>query len=266
MDTQLGEIGPILASESGLTDIVVNLVFNAIDALPEGGQIDITTEASGNAVVLTVSDNGVGMDQTTQAKVFEPFFTTKADVGTGLGLSTVFGSVVKWGGTVDLKSTLGQGSTFTIRFPIAETQDWVAEVATQRDISARTRVISIEDEAIVREVIAHMVSVNHEITTYGSASVAVEAFTPGAYDVALIDLGMPGIPGDQLATELNTIDPYLVTVLVSGWSLEPDDERLEAFDLQILKPIESVDLLNRVLEEALQIRQKRRSSSRDRSP
>lgn len=95
--TEIGDLPPIQATESGLHDIFTNLLFNGIDALPEGGTVRVETKLLADTVELTVSDNGVGMDAATRQRVFEPFFTTKAAVGTGLGLSIVNSTVILWG-------------------------------------------------------------------------------------------------------------------------------------------------------------------------
>ena len=112
--TDLEAVPPILGTESGLHDILLNLLLNAVDAMPEGGTIEIGTEAVEEGVRLTVRDTGVGMDEETRMQVFEPFFTTKMDVGTGLGLSTVYGTVTRWGGSIEVESSPGRGATFSI--------------------------------------------------------------------------------------------------------------------------------------------------------
>ncbi len=103
---------------SELRDIVANLLFNAVDALPRGGTIHIQTQAVEEGVQLTVRDTGIGMNEETRSRVFEPFFTTKADVGSGLGLSTVYGIVRRWGGTITVESQLGKGTLFTLQLPV----------------------------------------------------------------------------------------------------------------------------------------------------
>jgi PAS domain S-box-containing protein len=117
--TELQEdIPPIQGTESGLHDILMELLNNAVDALPQGGNIAISTRAIGDQVCLQVSDDGVGMDEATRKRVFEPFFTTKVDVGTGLGLFNVYATVTRWGGHIDVTSEPGKGATFTVYFNV----------------------------------------------------------------------------------------------------------------------------------------------------
>jgi len=120
MVTHWGGVAPIQGTEVGLHDILTNLIFNAVDAMPEGGKIDIRTQMVEEKVQIIFSDTGAGMDEETRRRVFEPFFTTKMDVGTGLGLSTVHNTVIGWGGTIEVDSAPGEGATFTLCFPGAQ--------------------------------------------------------------------------------------------------------------------------------------------------
>ena len=117
----------IKGTSTGLHDILLNLLFNAVDAMPAGGRIDIQTRVADSYVELTVADTGVGMDEKTQQRVFEPFFTTKMDVGTGLGLATARSTMGRWGGKIELESELGKGTVFTLYLPIW--RDEVGDVA-----------------------------------------------------------------------------------------------------------------------------------------
>ena len=119
--TELEEVPPVRGTHPGLYDMIVNLIFNAVEALPQGGRISVSTSrrtGHGEAVVLRVSDTGKGMSDTTLARMFEPFFTTKKDVGSGLGLFTVYGTITRWGGTVDARSGPEIGTTLTITLPV----------------------------------------------------------------------------------------------------------------------------------------------------
>jgi PAS domain S-box-containing protein len=112
----LDEVPNVRGTSAGMHDVLINVLLNAVDAMPEGGTIRLSTKETPDAVQLTVRDNGAGMDEETRSKVFEPFFTTKAQVGTGLGLSTVYGAVTRWGGAVDVWSSPGRGTTVTLFF------------------------------------------------------------------------------------------------------------------------------------------------------
>lgn len=132
MRTALAEVPPIKGTPSELHDLLINLLFNAVEAMPQGGTITIKTAREGEFVRLDLSDTGIGMDEGTCLRVFEPFFTTKMSIGTGLGLSTLYNSVTQWGGTVAVESAPGKGTTFTLRFPV-----WEAAVGATPDLSQR---------------------------------------------------------------------------------------------------------------------------------
>ena len=115
--TDTGDGPSVLGVQQELHEIFIGLLSNAADAMPEGGTITIRTQAVEDGVQVTVSDTGIGMDSETRRRVFEPFFTTKKDVGSGLGLSTVYGAVTRWGGDIKVESEPGEGTIFTILLP-----------------------------------------------------------------------------------------------------------------------------------------------------
>ena len=240
---------PIRGTQSGLYDVLINLVFNAVDALPDGGTITVHTRRAGERAELAVSDNGIGMEPETRQRVFEPFFTTKMDVGTGLGLATVHGTVTRWGGEIDVTSQPGRGTTFTILFPI-----WVQapiEEAEGAEVQPphRGRILIIDDDEVILLSLSSLLSRDHDVDTVKSSPEAVERFEPGRYDVALIDLGLPEIPGDELAARLQRSDPRLATILITGWELQEGDPRLAVFDFHIQKPFTRLkDVSTRVVQ------------------
>lgn len=113
-----GEVPPIRGTESDVQEMIANLIFNAVEAMPEGGKIEMRTQREGDYVRLSFSDTGIGMEEELRRRVFEPFFTTKMDVGSGLGLSALHGTLTQWGGKVEVESAPGKGTTFTLYFPV----------------------------------------------------------------------------------------------------------------------------------------------------
>ena len=118
MITHLDEVPPIVGSESGLDNVIINFLLNSIDAMPEGGTITIQTQRVEEDVLLTFSDTGIGMNPDTKERIFEPLFTTKAEVGTSLGLSMTYNTITRWGGNIEVESEQGVGTTFTLRLPV----------------------------------------------------------------------------------------------------------------------------------------------------
>ncbi len=249
--TTLTPVPDVAATVVGLHDILLNLVFNAVDALPRGGDIWIETKPGDRGAVVSVRDNGIGMTADVRRRVFDPFFTTKAHVGTGLGLSTVYGQVTRWGGEISVESQPGEGTTFTIAF---RRWEGVAEEAAKVEDEAvrkRGRILVVEDEEAVREVVSRMLALHHDVETANNGEDALASFESGKFDVALIDLGMPGLAGDKVAEKLRDVDASLSTILMTGWSLSKDDERLAAFDDHLQKPFTEFNELLNVVGRAI---------------
>ena len=258
--TNLEDVPPIYGTASEVDDILVNLIFNAVDALPEGGTITIGTQAIGDFVYLTVSDTGIGMDAETQRRVFEPLFTTKVDAGSGLGLYSVYTTVTNWGGDIEVASTLGKGTTFTLRLPVwqekqgAQDDDIKEGKATSEQ---RLKMLLVEDDQMTMQALVDYLSDTCEVETITDGQTAVEVFKQGGrYEVAVIDLGIPGIPGDQVAQQIRQVDPAIATVLITGFDLDQDDRRLAAFDMWYTKPL-SVEQLSEMMEQAVSLHQSR---------
>lgn len=251
------DLPPIRATWSGLHDILLNLLFNAVDALPQGGRIAIRTGRAGREVLLAVSDDGVGMDEETRQRVFEPFFTTKAGVGTGLGLYTVYGTVNRLGGRVELESAPGRGTCFTFWFPVWTGKSAQKKKSRQVRQGRRGKVLIVDDDWLVRKVLPYLLSEEHEVEAVESGQEALERFAPQRYDVVLIDLGMAGVPGDQLARQMRQIEPSVCTVLITGWEVRDLDPQVSVFDFRLQKPFEDLDEVREVVARAVELRDRR---------
>jgi CheY-like chemotaxis protein len=257
MVTEWGGVPSIQGSGAGLHDILTNFIFNAVDAMPEGGTITIVTRRIENQVQITFSDTGTGMSEETRRRIFEPFFTTKLDIGTGLGLSTVYNTVTRWGGAIEVDSTLGKGTTFTLRLPV-----WIGEKVEEEEkrvsLSIRSgKVLVIDDDEAVCSLLSRLLEEHHEVEAVTDGRKILAQFVPGKYDVALIDLGMSGISGDQLLKQIKEIDPQVATVLITGWTLPETDTRVVSFDFQIQKPFDDLDDVEDVVAQAIALHDER---------
>ena len=245
VDMQLDEVPAIGGTESETFDMLTNLLLNAVDAMPEGGGITIVTRPTDDGVRLIIGDTGIGLDEETKRRIFEPLFTTKSSVGSGLGLTTVQDTLNRWGGSIRVRSSPGQGAEFEIFLP-----RWKESTITEDrpeppgeiDRSTRARVLVVDDEPAVCQIISSFLSRDHEVATFLDPREAQAQFEPGCWDVAVIDLGMPGVPGDELARSLKQIDPHLVTVLSTGWGITADDPRLREFDWRLEKPFRKAEV------------------------
>lgn len=232
---------PILVDRGQLEQVIVNLVVNARDAMPTGGTLLLQTmlveprhDVGGgersrgtvqSRVELRVTDNGSGMDTDTRAKIFEPFFTTKeTGQGTGLGLSTVHGIVTQSGGTIDVDTALGRGTTFRVSFPFHSASAVTpasVEVRLQGEDSTPATVLLIEDDHAVRASTSAMLSrLGYTVQEVASADEALTLIRAGeaTWDVVVSDAMMPGMSGPELARIILKERPELPMVIMSGYA------------------------------------------------
>lgn len=255
LETDLQGAQPVQGIALEVHNILANLILNAVDALPQGGLITVGTRPTPTGGLLWVRDNGIGMDEATQARVFEPFFTTKDDVGPGLGLSTVYNAVTYWGGHIDINSTPGQGSTFSVQLPAALP---AANGAPTREPGPDTsgRLLIVEDDPTVRDVLSNLLAETHQVETAADGAAALQ--NGRAYDVALIEIGIgDDMAGDRLVRALRQRIPHLATVLVSDWPLGAGDPRAEHFDFSVHKPFHDLALLEDTVARAVELSRQR---------
>ena len=257
--TDLEEVPDIRGTGTGLHEILLNLLLNAVDAMPEGGVITVDTRLADEEVKLTVRDTGIGMNEGTKQRVFEPFFTTKMDVGSGLGLATVHGAIERWGGRVEVESEPGEGSIFALWLPI-----WSGEARGEREAACpetgrmrRGRLLIAEDDEGIRGLLERLLEGRHQVALVADGREGLERFAAGSFDAVLIDLAMPGMPGDQVAREMKRIDPAIGTVLITGWDIPPGDDRLAFFDFKLGKPFDDLDNIEAVIDRAIELRDER---------
>jgi two-component system cell cycle sensor histidine kinase/response regulator CckA len=223
----------IKADRPQIGQVIMNLAVNASDAMPSGGRLTIEAgvDIARHRAVLTVTDEGVGMDAETAAQIYEPFFTTKGDLGTGLGLSTVHGIVVQSGGQIDVESTPGQGTTFTITLPLGEGALAGAPAAPAQVQQARggEQILFVDDEPTVRDVVSSMLTgrgYRVSVAADGAEAVAFSQSTaPGTLDIVVTDLAMTGLNGRQTAAAIRVHQPDAKTLYVSGYT---EDEAIRA--------------------------------------
>lgn len=215
--------------EGLLEQALLNLVSNARDAMTESGVLTLRSRTVREEVVIEVADTGTGMDESTRARIFEPFFTTKGEKAVGLGLATVWGSVVAAGGTVDADSVLGQGTTFRMTFarraPAPAKDEAVAEkVEAPSNVTTSvppTRVLLLEDEAGVRHVLERtLAKAGHVVSSHEIAATARTALEKEAFDLLLTDSVVPGGGVGDLIQRFVATYPDAPVVICSGYVKE----------------------------------------------
>ncbi len=219
VELDLGDVPSIDGSASQLREMLVNLIFNAVDALPAGGTIRVKTFPEEDGVILQVSDDGTGMNEQTREKCLEPFFTTKGDAGTGLGLSVVYGILQRHGATLDVRSEPRMGSTFRIRFPIGAS----ARLSEGEDAEAggperSLRILAVDDQPIIGELVGELLtSAGHVVDIASGGGVALEKCREQSYDLVVTDEAMPGMKGQQLAAVIKQLTPDKPVILLTGF-------------------------------------------------
>jgi signal transduction histidine kinase len=236
---ELGTLPSVAGEASALREVVMNLVFNAIDALPAGGTIRITTWTAERWVFCAVADDGVGMDAEVRRRALEPFFTTKGPQGTGLGLSVAHSIVQRHRGELSLRPGEGRGTVVTLRLPEAAPAPAPAEPHPTPEGPA-LRILIIDDEPSVREALADSLGEDgHTVVQAASGAEGLARLADGAkVDVVVTDLGMPGMSGWDVARAVRTRHPGLPVGLLTGWAvaLEISAEERRGVDFLIAKP------------------------------
>jgi len=218
LNLDLNEVPAVMGSASDLREVFVNLILNAVQAMPEGGRLTLSTEhREGVAVYVRVSDTGLGMSEAVRQRIFEPLFTTKGEFGTGMGLAVSYGIVQEHEGTISVTSKLGEGTIFTTAFPPAgETQPApVEEPITLPTASAR--ILLVDDEDMVRSVLTKLLTLRgHAVTAVASGPAALEITDTLPFDVVIVDQAMPEMNGRELAHILRQRFPDLPIILLTG--------------------------------------------------
>jgi two-component system, cell cycle sensor histidine kinase and response regulator CckA len=227
--------------------------------MPGGGVLTFRTRPVAAGVELVVSDTGEGMDEATRARLFEPFFTTKRNVGTGLGLSMVHNTVTRWGGSIEVESASGVGTSITLMFPSTDVAAAPQKPAVEQARSARLLVV--DDNLEICNMLSLLLGERHQVETASNGQQALDRMDLGSFDALLIDLGMPGKSGEQVAKEVRQVDPQVATVLITGWCLDAGDPRLEAFDFQLLKPFTDLEEVEGTVAQAIALRDRRAQDS-----
>jgi CheY-like chemotaxis protein len=221
---------PVRGNESRLGQVFLNLLVNAAHSLPEGGaeenHIRVRGEAlPGGRVAVEVRDTGCGIAPENLGRIFDPFFTTKPPgVGTGLGLSICHGIVSAIGGEIQVRSEPGKGSTFRVILPVESASDEPADARTAPAPVARARILVVDDEVLVGNVLARTLRADHDVLVVTSARQALEILAAGErFDVVLTDLLMPEMTGMDLYDAIESRDASLVKrmVFLTGGAFTP---------------------------------------------
>jgi len=250
--SSLGEVPSVAGDASELREVITNLIFNAVEAMPQGGTIEFQTFRKGGDVHIRIADTGIGMDEETRKKIFEPFFTTKPFSNTGLGLSMSYGIIRRFNGEIEAESRVGSGTAFSIVLPVAlEGKKEVTPDAMIKPVRP-ARILVIDDEETVREVLEKMLSqVNHRVTVARNGDEGIRLFQEKEFDIVLTDLGMPGMSGWEVCQKIKKVNPYTPVGMITGWGMEVSQSKMEecGLDFIIAKPFDFNQIIRVVSEK-----------------
>jgi len=250
--TELNEVSPVSGNDSELREALVNIIFNAMDAMPDGGKITVRSEQEDGLVVLSVSDTGVGMPEGVKERIFDPFFTTRAPHGTGLGLSVTYGIITGHGGSIDVESVQGEGTTFYIRLPVAGGVEGKRSPEGKPAVIEGAKILLVDDDAEVRDVLGLMLQqLGCRVKVASSGKEALRAFKRGDYGLVITDLGMPDMSGRDVARAVKGARPETPVILITGWGVLVGMKELPEIDGVIEKPF-SRDALSAQIAKLLQ--------------
>ncbi len=228
---------------SELREVFVNLVVNAIDAMPSGGSLRVRCRRCEARLQLLFEDTGAGMSEEVRARMFEPFFTTKGVHGTGLGLFVSYGIIERHGGNISASSRPGLGTTFTVELPHveAETRERAHAPATDEVKNGRTlSVLVVDDEEVVRWTLAEIIeALGHNVRTADGGRAALEALESDEFDVVFTDLSMPEMDGWEVARAVRRRSPRTRIAVVTGYGRDAERTQGDApADTVIGKPFD----------------------------
>jgi signal transduction histidine kinase/ActR/RegA family two-component response regulator len=240
----------VLGTESDIRDALTNLIFNAVDAMPEGGTLTLRTRQVAQLVELDVRDTGAGMDEETRRRCFEPFFTTKGERGTGMGLAMVYGMVQRHDAQIEIESAPGVGTAVRLQFKVAPAVATTAAKPAAARPHRPLNLLVIDDDPLVAQSLLHVLNhEGHTVTTADGGQAGIDAFASAngqgqPFDVVMTDLGMPYVDGRAVAAAIKAMSPLTPVLLLTGWGQRLSTEQTvpEYVDRLLSKPPKLAEL------------------------
>ncbi|MGH7365170.1 MAG: ATP-binding protein [Candidatus Rokuibacteriota bacterium] len=249
-----------------LRQVLTSIALNALDAMPEGGNLTFRTGREGGRVFCQIADTGIGMTEQVRLHIFDPFFTTKREKGKGFGLSGAYAIVDRHGGEITVQSDVGKGAVFTVWLPLAVEAGEPLPVAARPAATTAApvappapkpipsaRILVVDDSEEVREVLRELLSRHgYTVVTCPDGESGLVEMESRAFDLAMVDLGLPGISGLEVANRLKPRWPATKVALMTGYGdrMGPEDAHAKGVDFVLAKPF-SLDQLRSVVDHAL---------------
>lgn len=252
------DLPPFPAAESEIREALTNLVFNAVDAMPEGGTLTIRSGRTPGAqtIWLEVSDTGIGMTEETRRHCLEPFYTTKGERGTGLGLAMVFGVMQRHAAEIAIDSAVGQGTTMRLIFPAAPAAELPDVTPVPQTRPDRMRLLVVDDDPLLLKSLRDTLEADgHRVVTAPGGQEGIDAFRDALsrrepFAAVITDLGMPRVTGRQVAEDVKHVSPRTPVIMLTGWGqrLTADGEIPPHVDRLLSKPPKLRELRTALLE------------------
>ncbi|HEV7441673.1 MAG TPA: CHASE3 domain-containing protein [Steroidobacteraceae bacterium] len=229
------DLPTIMGADNEIRDALTNLIFNAVDAMPNGGPLTLRTRVvqdeearsqespTRESVQLEVVDAGIGMDEETRRRCLEPFFTTKGERGTGLGLAMVYGAIQRHSANIEIESAVGQGTSIRLSFPIPTAPTAGVEVSAGAGVVPPLRVLVVDDDPLVLESLRETLTADgHGVTTADGGQAGIDTFLAARaqgnpFPVVITDLGMPYVDGRRVSSAIKTAAPETIVLMLTGW-------------------------------------------------
>jgi len=258
----LGKVPPILGNPSELREVLTNIIFNAVDAMPKGGKITLSTQPhSEDWVEMRIEDTGIGMSEEVKKRIFDPFFTTKGVTSSGLGMSVSYGIIKRHGGEILVESEPEKGTTFILHLPMGygeEVKESEKKLEKPLGMVHPAKILVIDDEEPVRDVLSRMLRAKgHYVEVASDGDEGIELFKQKPFDLVFTDLGMPKVSGWEVGKTLKTLNPKVPVAMITGWGMELNKEKMSenGIDLIISKPF-NFDQVTKLINEALELKEK----------
>jgi len=263
---EIGGVPSVSADMAEIRQVLTSIALNALDAMPEGGNLTFLTGYDGGRAFCQVADTGSGMSEQVRLRIFDPFFTTKREKGKGFGLSGAYAIVDRHGGEITVESEVGKGTVFTVWLPVASnvvdplasaTRPAGPAVASIAKPAPGATILVVDDSEEVREVLRELLSRHgHTVVTVPDGESGLVESDSRRFDLAMLDLGLPGISGLEVAHRLKEQWPATRVALMTGYGdrMGPDDAQSKGVDFVLAKPF-SLDQLRSVVDHALAIGQ-----------
>jgi signal transduction histidine kinase/ActR/RegA family two-component response regulator len=214
----------VVGDESELREVLVNMVFNAVDAMPQGGRLTLAAKETDELIEISVHDTGTGMTEETRLRVFDPFFTTKDMLGMGLGLAVSYGIICRHEGTVEVESEVGAGTIFRVRLPIGKPQAKIPLITGLPTVvephfkSGQTKILVVDDEEYVRDLLRDILEQQGcEVIVAAGGREALSLFESGDFDAVFTDVGMPDMNGWELSRAVRQRNIRIPVAVITGW-------------------------------------------------